>query len=164
MPDDTPTPATKGPPETTPRNSRPAARDKAITDMEGIVATVLRYGVLLSFAIVLLGSIWLFASGRTGYAGLRTTGENALHALTQYRGDHDIATMPTTPGEVFVGAAHGRPYAIIILGLLVLIATPVLRVAVSVVTFAWERDRLYTIITAYVLAILIVSFIIGKGG
>jgi len=49
--------------------------------------------------------------------------------------------------------AHG----IIQLGLLLLIATPVARVAFSVVAFAAERDWLYVAITLIVLAILIYS-------
>jgi uncharacterized membrane protein len=50
-----------------------------------------------------------------------------------------------------------RPIAIAQLGLLVLIATPVLRVMVSVVGFALEGDGLYAGITLAVLAILLVS-------
>jgi uncharacterized membrane protein len=47
------------------------------------------------------------------------------------------------------------------LGLLLLIATPVLRVAVSVIGFALDRDRLFVLITLAVLAVLIGSFAIG---
>ena len=50
---------------------------------------------------------------------------------------------------------HGRN--IIQLGLLLLIATPVARVAFSVVAFALERDRLYVVITLIVLAVLLFS-------
>lgn len=50
-----------------------------------------------------------------------------------------------------------RPIAIAQLGLLVLIATPVVRVMASVVAFVLERDRLYAAITLGVLAILLGS-------
>jgi len=53
--------------------------------------------------------------------------------------------------------ANGEPLAIAQLGLLVLLATPIARVAVSVVAFALERDRIYTAITLAVLAILLAS-------
>ena len=46
-------------------------------------------------------------------------------------------------------------------GVLLLVATPVLRVTVSVVGFALERDRRFVIITALVLAVLLGSFAIG---
>jgi uncharacterized membrane protein len=53
-----------------------------------------------------------------------------------------------------------EPLAISQLGLLVLLATPVTRVAASVIGFALEGDRLYTAITLAVLAILLVSILV----
>ena len=53
-----------------------------------------------------------------------------------------------------------EPLAISQLGLLVLLATPVARVAASVVGFALEGDRLYTAITLAVLAILLASIFV----
>jgi uncharacterized membrane protein len=53
-------------------------------------------------------------------------------------------------------------YGIIQLGLLVLIATPILRVVLSVVAFALERDVLYVVATLIVLAVLLYS-LLGKG-
>ena len=50
-----------------------------------------------------------------------------------------------------------RPIALAQAGLLVLLATPVLRVVASVVGFALEGDRLYVAVSATVLAILLVS-------
>ena len=50
---------------------------------------------------------------------------------------------------------------IVQLGLLLLIATPVVRVGLALVGFGLERDRTYVTVTAIVLAILIVS-LIGK--
>jgi uncharacterized membrane protein len=58
-------------------------------------------------------------------------------------------------------AMRGR--GIIQLGLLLLIATPVARVAISVVAFAVQRDRLYVAITLLVLAILLCSLMSGQG-
>ena len=50
---------------------------------------------------------------------------------------------------------NGR--AIIQLGLLLLIATPVARVLFSAIAFAIERDYMYVVITLIVLAILLYS-------
>ena len=50
-----------------------------------------------------------------------------------------------------------NPAAIIQLGILILIATPVARVAFSVFAFAGERDWLYVIVTLIVLALLLFS-------
>ena len=46
-------------------------------------------------------------------------------------------------------------------GLLLLIATPVARVALSLVAFVLQRDRLYVGITAFVLALLLASLVGG---
>ena len=46
------------------------------------------------------------------------------------------------------------------LGLIVLVATPIVRVAASLVGFALEGDRLYVGITAVVLAILLASVLL----
>jgi len=58
-------------------------------------------------------------------------------------------------------ALRGR--GIIQLGLLLLIATPVARVAFSVAAFAIQRDRLYVVVTLMVLAILLYSLTSGQG-
>jgi len=50
-----------------------------------------------------------------------------------------------------------RPIGIAQLGLLVLLATPVVRVAAAIVGFALERDRLYVAVSAIVLGILLAS-------
>jgi uncharacterized membrane protein len=54
------------------------------------------------------------------------------------------------------------PAAYLSLGLIVLIATPFVRVAASIVVFALEGDRRYTLITAVVLGIMCVSVVLGK--
>jgi uncharacterized membrane protein len=54
------------------------------------------------------------------------------------------------------------PAAYLSLGLIVLIATPFVRVAGSLVAFARERDRRYVLITAVVLAVMCVSVVVGK--
>jgi uncharacterized membrane protein len=57
---------------------------------------------------------------------------------------------------------NGRGRGLIQLGLLLLIATPIARVAFSIVGFAIERDRMYVVFTLIVLAILLFS-LLGSG-
>ncbi|MBP1776312.1 MAG: hypothetical protein H6Q86_2322, partial [candidate division NC10 bacterium] len=71
--------------------------------------------------------------------------------------------FPAAPAAVLRAAWVGKPYAIIGLGMLLLIATPVVRVALSVAFFLAQRDWLYTGITVFVLAVLLVSLIVGVG-
>lgn len=107
------------------------------------VGVMLRTGVLLAAAIVLTGG--------------------ALY-LVQHRGPRPgYAHFTAEPAQftTFAGIMHGvatlNPESIIMLGLLVLIATPVARVGMCVVGFLLERDRLYTVVSTIVLAILLYS-------
>jgi uncharacterized membrane protein len=64
--------------------------------------------------------------------------------------------------ELLAGISRGSAGAIIEVGILFLIATPVARVVFAVVAFALERDRLYTAISAGVLVVLIYSLLFGR--
>ncbi len=112
--------------------------------IEFIVSNVLRYGVLLSFLIVLIGSVMLFIQGGQA-ATVRLTG----------------APNPHAPGQVITDLFRLQPKAIIDFGLMLLIATPVMRVAVSVIAFLVEEDIVYTLVTLFVLAVLLASFFLG---
>ena len=72
------------------------------------------------------------------------------------------AVFPHTLSAVFQGALQTRGEAIVAVGLLLLILTPVARVAVSILAFLYQRDRAYTFITLTVLIILLMSFVIGR--
>jgi uncharacterized membrane protein YfcA len=73
-----------------------------------------------------------------------------------------LLQFPQTFGEIWTRLLALRPQAVITLGLLLLIATPVVRVAVSIVAFAVEHDRRFVVITTAVLLILLFSiFYVG---
>ncbi|MGZ3599298.1 MAG: DUF1634 domain-containing protein [Ktedonobacterales bacterium] len=120
-------------------------RDALVRQAELIISGVLRGGVLLSAGLIAVGVITFYVNGawRSPTAG---------------------STYPHTLASVWQGVLHGEPLAIISLGLLVLLATPVLRVIVSIVAFLLEGDWLYAAITTVVLLILVVSFFLGRGG
>jgi uncharacterized membrane protein len=121
-------------------------RDELLRRTELIISNVLRGGVLLSAGVIALGAA-LF------YVRWLGTGGQAPEP-----------SFPHSLAAVGYGLGHGDPLAVITLGLLLLLATPVLRVAVSIVTFAIERDWRFTGITLLVLAILVLSFVLGKAG
>ena len=126
--------------------------------IELFIARLLRWGVMLSFVIVAIGIGAVIVTGQTGYSQIRL---DDVNSIVQYRVHPDF---PSTLGEVFSGVLNLKPYSIIVLGLLVLITIPVMRVTVSVFAFALERDWLYVGITAFVLIVLMVSFAIGEVG
>ncbi len=115
------------------------------------IATLLRTGVVLSIAIVTVGIIFTFAH-HPDYFSSRP----ALGTLTSAS-----AHFPSSIADVVAGLRVLRGQSIVMAGLLLLIATPVARVALSVVVFVVERDRLYIIITTTVLIILLTAFALG---
>lgn len=121
----------------------PARADARLRQAELIISHVLRGGVLTSAAIIALGVVLFYVRATSGTVS-------------------DV--VPRSLGDVVGGLPRGEPLAVVALGLVLLLVTPVLRVAVSIVTFALERDWLYTGITVLVLLILLVSFLLGKGG
>jgi len=129
--------------ETSPVDPKKSSKAKASTTI--VIGWILRGGVTLSAAIILTGLLLLvFHPG--GLSG------------------HVPGIFPSTLEQVWSGILNLQPQAVIALGLLLLIATPVITVTASAVTFAVERDRRYVIISLIVLAILLTSLLIGKGG
>lgn len=112
-------------------------------DMEVIMGNLLRYGVLLSAAIVLTGAIiylWQHGSGSPHYSTFSGEPRRLIEI-----------------GSIWQTALQGRGRSIIQLGLLVLIATPIARILLSIVGFIIEKDILYSIITFVVFIIIILS-------
>lgn len=129
------------PPPLAPDPKKPAQNTTFATNLIG---WVLQGGVLLSAAVIVCGLI-LLPLHPGGFAGQR------------------LLVFPQTLSEVWAGLRVLRPQAVIMLGLLLLIATPVMRVAVSIIIFLLERDRRYIVITLIVLAILLFSiFFVGN--
>lgn len=159
MPDMTPDPLAGQPPELVVRG-RGAPRHPRVVDDEKVrqselaISLVLRVGVSLAVALALAGLGLTFAR-HPGY--VRLSG-SSYHPLTEL-GSH----FPHTIGQLGHALAIGDGRGLIGLGLLVLIATPVLRVAVAVLTFAYEKDPPMTIVTLFVLAVLVGSFFVGGG-
>lgn len=105
--------------------------------LEEIVGNLLRTGVVIAAAVVLAGGIWYLAvSGKAM--------PNYSHFQPEVRHIRDLAKLP-------------GPEAVILAGLLILIATPVARVVFCLVAFAFERDRTYIVCTLIVLIILLYS-------
>jgi len=116
--------------------------------MELILGNLLRSGVLLSAAVVLWGGCIYLSRHAHEPANYRVF----LGEPSEFR---------TIPG-VIRSVMNGRGRGLIQVGLLLLIATPIARVAFSVAGFAIERDRMYVAFTLIVLAILLYS-LVGSG-
>lgn len=108
--------------------------------LEIIIGNLLRAGVLIAAATVFAGGMLYLAQHPAQQVSYRTF----------VAGGADTRTLT----GILHSAAHLHSEGIIQLGLLLLIATPVARVALAVVGFALERDRLYALVSLIVLAIL----------
>ena len=115
-------------------------RDK---DIEQIMGNLLRFGVLASLVVVLLGAVLYL---------LQHGSEQPLY--------REFAGEPkrlTEMGRVWQSALQGRGRSVIQLGLFLLIATPVARIVFSVIGYILERDYLYVLITLVVLSVIAFS-------
>ena len=117
--------------------------------IEMIIGTLLRAGVLLSASVVLFGGVLYLARH----------GHETVH-YTTFRGEPEaLKSIPA----VIQGVVSNRAHAIIQLGLLLLIATPIARVLFAAFGFAMEKDYLYVALTLIVLAVLLYSFLGAAG-
>ncbi|MBW4448675.1 MAG: DUF1634 domain-containing protein [Spirirestis rafaelensis WJT71-NPBG6] len=113
--------------------------------LENLLSNLLRYGVMIASAVVLLGGILYL---------IRHGAEPAEYHF--FRGTPSEFRSPKAVVEaVFSGSSRG----IIQLGLLLLIATPIVRVIVSLFSFILKRDLIYIIVNFLVLATLTYSLI-----
>jgi uncharacterized membrane protein len=119
-------------------------------DVEMFIGQQLRWGVITSSIIAFIGGvIYLVKNGGNTPAYTEFVGAPAyvrhmpgiLKRITQFDG-----------------------IAIIQLGVVVLLATPIIRIAFSVLAFAMERDWLYVAITLIVLSVITFSIFSGLGG
>ena len=120
--------------------------------VELLISNLLRLGVIVSLLLICTGTVLSFAH-HPDYV----SSPQSLHHLTE-----PGAAFPHTQQQIVSGVLAGRGQAIVMLGLVVLIATPVLRVAISVLAFIYQRDTVFTLITLTVLGLLILSFVLGK--
>jgi uncharacterized membrane protein len=67
-------------------------------------------------------------------------------------------------GGILHGIVTGRGRAIIQAGIILLIATPIIRVVFSAIGFVIEKDYLYLGITMLVLLIILASMLSGHAG
>ena len=111
--------------------------------VEDIIAHLLRAGVLAAAFVVIAGAVL--------YLGSTPRARVSYHT---FRGEPEQLTNVT---GVVRTAFSGQARGIMQLGLLLLIATPIVRVAFSVFAFAEERDRMYVLFTLIVLAVLLYS-------
>jgi uncharacterized membrane protein len=114
--------------------------------IDQIIGNLLRTGVILATVVVTAGGIlYLFRHGTE---------------LPEYRKFQAAEPALSTASGIIHLVLHNRSRGVIQIGILLLIATPVARVAFSAVAFALQRDWTYVTVTLLVLAVLLFSLFV----
>lgn len=119
-------------------------------DMELLIGKFLRYGVFTACGIAILGGILY----------LIPHGQLPVHYTTYHSEPDSLRGL----FHVLQGVCYLDGQSIIQFGVAVLIATPIGRVFFSIIAFAMEKDRMYTIITVFVFAMILFSLLFGIKG
>ena len=124
---------------------QPRVSDKKV---ELFIGMFLRVGVITAACVVVFGGILYLPS----------MGGQAPH-FNVWNGE---PPQLSSIGGVVTAALSLRGDAVIQLGILLLIAVPIVRVAVSLAAFLLQRDWLYCVVTFLVLGILLFSLLGGR--
>lgn len=121
-----------------------AATENLDKNIETVLGNLLRIGVIIAGIVVIIGAVlFLIRHGN------------------EFPAYHLFKAVPfnfSEIGSLFNGVLSLKSIPIIELGVLLLIATPVLRVVFSVFAFVYEKDYMYVVFTLIVLFVLIISF------
>jgi uncharacterized membrane protein len=113
--------------------------------VEQLVGNLLRIGVLLAAGVTAAGGVGFLIHYGAAHADYRRFTPEAA----EFR---DL-------GAIVAGALRFDSRAVVQLGVVLLIATPIARVLLSLIAFVLQKDRLYIVITTIVLAVLLYSLV-----
>jgi len=117
-------------------------------DLQKIIGTLLRIGVVSASIIALMG-------------GIAYLSVHGMENMPDYSRFHSEPALYTTFSGIIDGAFSFNARGIIQLGVVVLIMTPIMRIICSLFSFAIEKDRMYVVITFVVLCVILFSMFAG---
>ncbi len=114
--------------------------------LEKAISYLLISGVIISLILEVLGmALFYHTFGRLGFSESRVMFVDGKSYFNFFMGLFQE------------GAVTGKALYVMTLGIAILILTPYIRVVMSVLYFAWERNIKYTLITLFVLILLTLS-------
>ena len=117
--------------------------------IEQFIGRILQVGVFIAAAVTLAGGVLLLAKqGGT------------VPAFAPFRGQPEYLT---SVDGIIRAVREQRSDALVQLGILLLIAVPIVRVACTLVAFLLQRDKVYVAITMLVLGLLMYGLFFGTG-
>jgi len=129
-------------------SGQPPRRGWTDEQVDLFIGNLLRYGVLIAAAVTLVGGVPYLLM--------------YWHVLPTYHTFHGVPAGLNSLRGVLDGVRELDSRAVIQLGVLLLIATPIARVGLSLFAFAKQRDWTYVVVTTVVLGILLWSFSGGR--
>jgi len=123
------------------RHANTETLDRSI---ETILGNLLRIGVIIAGSVVIIGAVLFLVRHGLEIPSYHIFKPDSFN-FSDFR-------------DLFKGIITFRSVSIMELGILLLIATPILRVLFSVFAFAYEKDYMYVVFTVIVFIILIFSF------
>lgn len=116
-------------------------------DLNRSVGNLLRLGVVLSVITSIVGFIKLFSEG--------------FKMPKKYTSLDMGSSSEKVWGQFWTSLCHGEGMAIIQLGILLLVFTPLMRIIFALIGYLKEKDYTYVVISSIVLAIMAISFFTG---
>jgi uncharacterized membrane protein len=141
------------PPLTAEQEKYAARQDEKVRKVETVISVVLRAGVVVSVVVIAIGLAISFLHHPEYLSNFSYKGVASAH----YR-------FPDTFSGLFHSLSIGEGRGVIVLGIALLILTPVMRVAVSIFAFVYQEDPIMVAVTSFVLLMLISSFFLGRAG
>jgi uncharacterized membrane protein len=122
---------------------------------EVAISLFLKWGVYVTGAIMTYGCLLAFLNP--------SAWEHDQMVISQVRSGVALENPLFYPSlaELFTGLGHFESLAWMILGLALLVFLPVMRVALTLVIFTIQKDRVYMALSAFVLLILLLSAFLG---
>ncbi len=127
--------------------------EEKVRKVELAISLVLRIGVVISVVVIAVGLGLMFAH-HPAYLPIR--GHFSYKELTS-----KSTPFPHSFASLGHSIVQGDGRGIVVLGVLILILTPVLRVVAGVVSFLYEKDPPMALVTFYVLVVLVGSFFLA---
>lgn len=112
------------------------------------LARVMVIGVILAGSVILVGLAWFLCM----HPGI-SPGDHIFKGEPKYF-ENPIGMVK----RAFAPEEDGHIRSLIMIGIVILLLNPLVRVAFSLLGYAVQRDRLYTVISALVFIVLLISF------
>lgn len=120
----------------------------SVRDLKDLIGVILIIGALISIAVVSIGAVWYL---------LENGAQHMQHIIFQPE------TYQLTVLEVLRSMLKPwTPIVLIELGLIILIATQILRVLLLAIYYTLERDIYFAPISIFILLLLLYSFLLRR--